>query len=78
MYNDDKNAREMMDIVRDTTDSPFSWQIGSICLELYTGTPALTKLYLKNNTTVASTFASEKDVYADCLRQMVEKFARLE
>ena len=77
-YNDDKNAREMMDIVRNTTDSPFSWQIGSICLELYTGTPALTKLYLKNNTTVASTFASEKDVYADCLKQMIEKFAKLD
>ena len=77
-YNDDKNTRDMMDIVRDTTDSPFSWQVGWACLDLYTGTPALTKLYLYNNTTVSSTFAAEKDAYADCLRQVIERFEKFE
>ena len=76
-YNDDKNAREMMDIVRETTDSPFGFQIGVLCQSLYTGTPALTGLYIKNNTTVASTFASEKDAYKDCMAQMLAKFEKL-
>ena len=77
-YNDDKNSRTMMDIVRNTTGSPFSWQIGDVCLTLYTGEPALSKMYIHKKDTVASTFASEKDVYADCLRQMIEIFERLE
>ena len=77
-YNDDKNARDMMDIVRATTDSPFGFQIGVLCQTLYTGTPALTGLYIKNNTTVASTFASEKDAYVDCMNQMIEKFNKLQ
>ena len=77
-YNDDKNTREMMDIVRDSTDSPFSWQVGWACLDLYTGTPALSKLYLYNNTTISSTFAAEKDAYADCLRQVIERFEKFE
>ena len=77
-YNDDKNTRDMMDIVRETTDSPFSWQVGWACLDLYQGSPALTKLYLYNNETVSSTFQSEKDSYADCLRQVLEKFEKLQ
>jgi hypothetical protein len=77
-YNDDKNTRDMMDIVRETTDSPFSWQVGWACLDLYQGSPALTKLYLQNNETVSSTFQAEKDSYADCLRQVLEKFEKLQ
>ena len=73
-YNDDKNTRDMMDIVRETTDSPFSWQVGWACLDLYQGTPALSKLFLYKNTTISSTYNSEKDAYADCLRQAIEKF----
>ena len=73
-YNDDKNARAMMDLVRETTDSPFGFQIGVICQTLYTGSPALTGLYIKNNSTIASTFASEKDAYRSCMAQMIEKF----
>ena len=76
-YNDDKNAREMMDIVRETTDSPFGFQIGVLCQSLYTGSPALTGLYIKNNTTVASTFASEKDAYNACMAEMIAKFEKL-
>ena len=77
-YNEDKHAREMMDIVRDTVDSPFSWQIGVICENFYTGQPALEGLWLIKNTVVSSTFASEKDVYNECMRQMIEKFKTLE
>ena len=72
-YNDDKNTRMMMDIVRDTTDSPFSWQVGWACLDLYTGSPALKKLFLNNNKTISSTFAVEKDAYASCLQQVIDR-----
>ena len=77
-YNDDKNTRTMMDIVREATDSPFSWQVGWACLDLYTGTPALKRLYLHNNDTVSSTFRQERDVYANCLNEVIEKFAKLD
>jgi hypothetical protein len=77
-YNDDENSRVMMDIVRDTTDSPFSWQIGVLCQQLYTGTGTLKGLYIKDNATIASTFASEKDAYNDCMQRMLEKFAKLQ
>jgi hypothetical protein len=76
-YNDDKNARRMMDIVRETTDSPFGFQIGVLCQTLYTGSPALTGLYIKNNEIISSTFASEKDAYVDCMAKMIEKFNKL-
>ena len=76
-YNDDKNARTMMDIVRAGTDDPFSLTIGRLCQEFYTGTPALTGLPLGNNTTISSTFASEKDVYNDCMRQAIERFNKM-
>lgn len=76
-YNDDKNARRMMDIVRETTDSPFGFQIGVLCQTLYTGSPALTGLYIKNNETISSTFASEKAAYVDCMAKMIEKFNKL-
>ena len=77
-YNDDANAREMMDLVRATTDSPFSWQIGILCNTLYTGTGTLADLSLANNTTVGSDFASSKAAYNECLRLMLEKFAALQ
>ena len=77
-YNDDANAREMMDLVRDTTDSPFSWQIGVLCNDLYTGTGTLADLSLANNTTVGSSFAASKDAYNECLKKMLEKFAALD
>ena len=79
-YNDDENARVMMDIVRETTDSPFGMQIGALCESLYTGVGSLKGLkFLKENVnTCASTFASEKDAYRDCMQQMIEKFAALQ
>ena len=76
-YNSDKNTRTMMDMVRDATDSPFSWQVGWACLDLHTGT-ALKKLYLQNNTTVSSTFQQERDVYANCFNQVIADFAELD
>lgn len=78
-YNDDENARAMMDIVRETTDSPFGMQIGALCESLYTGVGTLKGLkFLKENVnSCASTFASEKDAYNDCLTKMIEKFANL-
>ena len=75
-FNEDKNTRTMMDIVRDATDSPFSWQVGWACLEL--SSTELDKLYLRHNTTISSTFNSEKDVYKSCLDQMIEKFKTFE
>ncbi|MBE6656582.1 MAG: hypothetical protein E7609_06945 [Ruminococcaceae bacterium] len=74
-YNSDKNTRTMMDIVRATTGSPFSWQIGWACLDLYQGSPALKKLFLENNSTIQSTFDSEKGAYDACLQQALDKFA---
>ena len=76
-YNSDKNARIMMDIVRDTTDSPFGFQIGSLCQQLYTGTGTLKGLDVSANTTIGSTYASEKDAYFDCMNKMIEKFKTL-
>ena len=78
-YNDDKNSREMMDIVRETTDSPFGWQIGKLCETLYTGTGgALHSMWIEENKTCASTFAQEKDSYKDCMQKMIDKFALLQ
>jgi hypothetical protein len=68
----------MMDLVSDTTDSPFSWQVGWACLDLYDGTGKLTGLYLRNNTTIGSTFNSEKSSYENCLKKVMEKFASFE
>ncbi len=76
-YNDDKNSREMMDIIRDSTDTPFGSLIGKLCKDLYTGTGALHDITL-NTTTIDSTFASEKDAYKDCLKKMIEKFDSFE
>ena len=76
-YNSDKIARAMMDLVRETSDSPFSFEIGDISQELYTGNPALKGLYIKDNATISSTFASEKDAYVDCMNKMIEKFSKL-
>ena len=77
-YNDDENAREMMDLVRATTDSPFSWQIGILCNDLYTGSGTLADLSLANKDTVGSSFAQNKDAYNNCLKLMLEKFAKLQ
>ena len=77
-YNSDKNARAMMDLVRETTDSPFGFQIGVLCQSLYTGSPALKGLLIKDNATISSTFASEKDAYNDCMARMIEKFEKLD
>ena len=76
-YNDDERAREMMDLVRDTTDSPFGFQIGVISQSLYTGTTPLHGMWIDENTTCASTFASERDAYVDCLNKMLDKFAKI-
>ena len=76
-YNDDKNARTMMDLVRAGTDDPFSLTIGRLCEELYEGTPRLSGMPINKNTTIASTFASEKDAYEDCMRRTIEKFNKM-
>ena len=76
-YNSDKNSRIMMDIVRDSTDTPFGWQIGVLCQQLYTGSGSLHGMYIEENKTCASTFASEKDAYRDCMNKMIAKFAEL-
>ena len=77
-YNDDQNAREMMDIVRDSTDSPFGWQIGVLCQQLYTGTTPLHGMWIEESKTCSSTFGSEKDAYDNCMAKMIEKFAALQ
>ena len=78
-YNDNKNAREMMDLVRDTSDAPFGFEIGDYCHEIfYSGTTPLALMYLDNNATLSSTFAAEKDVYKECLAKMIERFAKFE
>ena len=78
-YNDDKNSREMMDIVRESTDSPFGFQIGKLCETLYTGTGgALHSMWIEENKTCSSTYNSEKDSYKDCMQKMIAKFATLQ
>ena len=76
-YNDDENARNMMDLIRERTDSPFGFQIGDHCEELYTGVGTLTRIYITQNSTLSSTFASQKDAYKDCMQKMIDKFAAL-
>ena len=76
-YNDDENARAMMDLIRERTDSPFGFQIGDHCEELYTGVGTLTRIYITQNSTLSSTFASQKDAYKDCMQKMIDKFAAL-
>ena len=76
-YNDDQNARKMMDIVRDSTDDPFSLTIGRLCEELYTGTSALSGMDLRKGSTISSTFASEKDAYIDCMQKAIKKFSEM-
>lgn len=73
-YNDDVNARKMMDIVRDSTDDPFSLTIGRLCEELYTGASSLSGMDLRKGSTISSTFASEKDAYIDCMQKAIQKF----
>ena len=73
-YNDDANSRKMMDIVRDSTDSPFGSLVGKLAKDLYTGTGGLHDITL-DTTTISSTFASEQDAYNNCLKLMKEKFA---
>ena len=77
-YNDDEDARAMMDLIRETTDSPFGFQIGDHCEELYTGVGELTRLYITQNSTLSSTFAAQKDAYHDCMKKMIEKFKQLD
>jgi hypothetical protein len=78
-YNDDKNARTMMDIIRETTDSPFGMQIGALCQSLYTGTGTLSGMkFPKDHIARSSVYNSEKDAYNDCLNKMLEKFAALD
>ncbi|MBE6567351.1 MAG: hypothetical protein E7657_01690 [Ruminococcaceae bacterium] len=80
-YNDNKNARAMMDLIRETSDAPFGFEIGDLTHEtFYTadGAKKLTLMYLDNNSTLASTFDSEKGVYVDCLNKMLERFATFE
>ena len=77
-YNDDRNSRAMMDLVRASTVSPFGANIGRLCEDLYTGTGVLHSMWISENTTCASTFASEKDAYNYCMNRMLEKFSRLD
>ena len=75
-YNDDKNNREMMDLLRETVGSPFGFQIGDHCQDFYTGTGKLKGMYITDSS-LASTFASEKDAYNDCMAKMIEHFKQL-
>ncbi|MBE6567796.1 MAG: hypothetical protein E7657_03955 [Ruminococcaceae bacterium] len=75
-YNDDKNNREMMDLIRETVGSPFGFQIGDHCQDFYTGTGKLKGMYITDSS-LASTFASEKDAYNDCMAKMIEHFKQL-
>lgn len=77
-YNDDKNSRLMMDIIRESTDSPFGFQIGLLCEQLYEGSEPLVGMWIENNKTCASTFASEKDAYQSCMQKMLDRFAAFE
>lgn len=76
-YNDDENARTMMDIVRNSTDNPFSLTIGRLCEELYVGSPKLSGMPIENNTTISSTFNAEKDAYNDCMAKVIQKFKEM-
>lgn len=73
-YNENKNVRSMMDLIRKTSDAPFGFEIGDLCHETFHTGEALTGMYLDNNSTISSTFAAEKDVYVNSLRQMLERF----
>ena len=75
-YNTDKNNRTMMDLIRSTVASPFGFQIGDHCQTLYTGTGTLKGMYI-TDTQLSSTFAQEKDAYNDCMKKMIEHFAKL-
>ncbi len=76
-FNEDQNSRIMMDLVRDTIDSPFGFQIGDHCEELYTGTGTLDRLYIETEN-ISSMFNSNKDAYKDCMQKMIDKFKGLE
>ena len=75
-YNSDKNNRTMMDLIRNTVGSPFGFQIGDHCEELYTGTGEVQRLYI-TNTAISSTYAQWKDAYNDCMAKMIEHFKEL-
>ena len=75
-YNDDKNNRAMMDLIRDTVASPFGYCIGDHCQALYTGAGVLKGMYITDKN-LSSTFASEKDAYNDCMAKMIERFETL-
>ena len=71
-------SREMMDIIRNTGDNPFGFQVMKLCYQQYTGSPALEGLFLKNNDTIASTFQSERETYVWCLNQILEKIEKMD
>ena len=75
-YNDDKNNREMMDLIRETVGSPFGYCIGDHCQTLYTGAGVLKGMYITDRS-LSSTFASEKDAYNYCMTMMIEHFKNL-
>ena len=76
-FTEDENTRNMMDLVRNTIDSPFGFQIGDHCEELYTGTGKLDRLYIETDN-ISSMFASNAQSYRDCMQKMIEKFKGLE
>ena len=76
-YNDDANSRKMMDIVRASTDEPFSSMIAPLALQQYDlggASFSWTGPTVQNNGTISSLFASEKDAYAYCLRKILAGF----
>ncbi len=70
-------SREMMDIIRSTVDNPFGFQMMKLCYEQYKGDEPLEGLWIKNNATIGSTFASEKDAYEWCLNEILEKYNKM-
>ncbi|MBQ9736682.1 MAG: hypothetical protein IJV96_07865 [Clostridia bacterium] len=79
-YNDDPHSRKMMDIVRDSLDTPFSFYFGPLCHQLLyegAGGPPYTPT-LQSFDGLSGEFASWKHAYKDCLQKMIDKFASFE
>ena len=70
-------ARKMMDIVKNSIDSPFGFQISAVIGLQYTGTEPLNGLSISSPEDMSGNFASEKGSYDNNLRLTLEKFSKL-
>ena len=76
-YSDDKGIRSMIDLVYNTIDKPFGMELGRVTVE------ELGMLWISLNdaavgNTVASTYGQEHIAYGNALKQVLEKFAKLD